>query len=313
MIIRIVLALAVVISLGVLAAGCSSGSSVEDSGRLSVVVTTSMLADIAKQIVGTDADIVTLLPIGIDPHDFQPSSSQVTQVYNADLVIGNGLGLEGTLLRLLNTAADDGVRVLLIGPLVDPVRFEERTACDGAADITCDPHVWLDPDRNEATAKLIAEELTRIDASKDWETRARQYAAEMADADANIVQILAAVPPGERLIVANHGFLGYFADRYAFDVIGSVIPGGGTVAAPTSAGLADLVAIINQTGVRAIFAETTDSIALAEAVAAEADHEVKVVRLLSGSLDEPGSEADTLIGMLISNARLIAEALAGSG
>jgi zinc/manganese transport system substrate-binding protein len=93
-------------------------------------------------------------------------------------------------------------------------------------------------------------------------------------------------------------------------VIGTVVPGGATLAEPSSAELAALVEEIEAEGVRAIFAETTEPSVLADAIAAETGGTVEVVELYTGSLGEPGSGADTLIGMLITNARRIAEALA---
>jgi zinc/manganese transport system substrate-binding protein len=109
--------------------------------------------------------------------------------------------------------------------------------------------------------------------------------------------------------VTNHQSLGYFSDRYNFEMIGTVIPGGAALANPSSAELARLVATIEREQVPAIFTETIEPDALARAVAAEAGYDVKVVELYTGSLGEAGSDGDTLVGMLASNVRRIAEAL----
>jgi len=127
--------------------------------------------------------------------------------------------------------------------------------------------------------------------------------------DEEIVSLLEEVGRGRRKLVTNHDSLGYFAERYGFEVVGVVIPGGSTLANPSSEDLAQLVAVIEEEQVRVIFAETTDSTALAEAVAAEVGAEVEVVELHTGSLGEPGTESDTLVGLLLSNAETIAEAL----
>jgi zinc/manganese transport system substrate-binding protein len=112
-----------------------------------------------------------------------------------------------------------------------------------------------------------------------------------------------------RLLVTNHDALGYFADRYDFEIVGVVIPGGSTLADPSSAELAALVETLLETDVPAIFAETSSPAQLAETVAAEAGNDVEVVELHTGSLGEPGSGADTLIGMLRTNATRIRDAL----
>lgn len=297
----------------ILVAACSGSDEVELPTGLSVVATTTVLGDIARQVVGDDGVVEVLLPIGIDPHDFQPSSAQVVKIFEADVVVANGLGLEGNLIDLLQAASDEGVRVVVIGDLVRPVAIDTRHPCGGSSDDMCDPHVWFDPERDGATAQVIAGQLFELDGSLRWQERADAYVAELADADEQIEQILSVIPKSDRLIIANHPFLGYFADRYGFDVVGSVNPGGTTLSAPSSAWLSDLIATIDDTGALAIFAETTDSTILAEAVADEADHEVEIVILLSGSLGDPGSDSETLIGMLISNARLVAETLTNTG
>jgi zinc/manganese transport system substrate-binding protein len=160
-------------------------------------------------------------------------------------------------------------------------------------------------------AELIAEQLIAIDPSIDWATRAGDYAATLRDADAEIVETLAAVPTDQRKLVTNHDAFGYFADRYGFEVIGVVIPGGSTLSDPSSAEIARLVDQITDENVDTIFAETTQPSRLAEAVAAEVGGEVKVVELFTESLGEPGSDAESLVGMLTTNAARIADALAG--
>jgi zinc/manganese transport system substrate-binding protein len=140
--------------------------------------------------------------------------------------------------------------------------------------------------------------------------RAEAYAAELVSADERITTILAAIPPDRRLLVTNHDALGYFADRYGFEVVGVVIPGGSTLGEPGSQEMARLVALIDSRGIPAIFADTTEPGALASAIASEAGHPVEVVLLHTGSLGKEGTAAGTLIGMLEENARLIAEALA---
>ena len=110
-------------------------------------------------------------------------------------------------------------------------------------------------------------------------------------------------------MVTNHEAFGYFAARYGFETIGVVIPGGSTLAEPSSAELADLVEIMEQSGTNVIFAETTQPTTLAEAVAAELGDDVEVVELFTESLGGPGSGAETLSEMLLTNAGRISEAL----
>jgi zinc/manganese transport system substrate-binding protein len=118
------------------------------------------------------------------------------------------------------------------------------------------------------------------------------------------------VPVDRRVLVTNHDALGYFADRYGFEVVGTVIPGISTQAAADAADFAALATTVRDRGVPAIFAETTSSTALADALAAEVGRDVAVVTLYTGSLGPPDSGADTYVGMLETDAHRIADALA---
>jgi zinc/manganese transport system substrate-binding protein len=111
-------------------------------------------------------------------------------------------------------------------------------------------------------------------------------------------------------MVTNHASFGYFADRYDFEIVAVVIPGGSTLLQPSSARLAGVIEAMQEAGTSVIFAGTTEPAAVAEAITADLGGEAGVVALHTESLGEPGSEAGTLSGMLITNAERIAEALA---
>ncbi|MFP4311536.1 MAG: metal ABC transporter substrate-binding protein, partial [Nitriliruptoraceae bacterium] len=108
------------------ACGSDTGESgaAADEGQPQVVVTTTILGDIAANVAGEDAAVEVLMPIGADPHDFEPSAQQAASMREADLVIANGLGLEEGLLDAIAAAEEDGVRVLELGPSLDPVPYE---------------------------------------------------------------------------------------------------------------------------------------------------------------------------------------------
>jgi zinc/manganese transport system substrate-binding protein len=299
----------------VLAVACRGGS--DGAGEaISIVVTTNILGDVVEQVVGEDAEVEVLLPAGVDPHEYQASSQQVAALAKADLVVANGLGLEEGLVDALEAAESDGVNVFEVAPLLSPIGFGDET-CEpeaghghGQDEVGgCDPHVWMDPLRMADAARLVAAELEAISGGGLWQSRAGGYAAELTAADGEIGQLMAVVPAGRRRLVTNHDTLGYFAARYGFEVIGTVVPGGSTLGAPSSEELAALVEVIRQEGVSVIFAETIEPATLAEAVASELDAHVEVVELHTDSLGESGTDADTLIGMLVANARLIADAL----
>ncbi len=287
-----------------LAAACGDAGQADDPGKVTVVATTTILGDLARTIVGDDGEVDVLVPAGADPHDFQASARQVAAIVGADLVLANGLFLEQGLDDVLDSAIGDGANVVRIGEFLNPQPFVDQ---DSNSEL--DPHVWLDPSRMADAAEILALELGAIAPNIDWESRSAKYATELRDVDQEIEDLLAAVPTDRRVLVTNHDSMGYFATRYGFEIIGVVVPGGSTLADPSSAQVAALVARIADAGVPAIFAETTDSTTLAEAVAAETGRDVTVVELYSGSLGESGSGAETLIDMLLTNARRIVAAL----
>lgn len=271
------------------------------SDDLRIVVTTNILGDVVSNVVGTDASVEVLMPTGADPHDYQASARQVAALNQADIVFVNGLGLEAALIDVLDSAAADGANILVVAPLLDPLPFGDTESDD--------PHVWMDPARMAKAAMLIAESLAPLDSSVDWRARANAYGSQLEKTGQEIEEILAGVPERDRLLVTNHDSLGYLADRYDFVVIGTVVPGGSTLGDPSSEELAQLVRVIEDEEVHALFVETTQPSALAEALAAEVGDEIEVIELYTGSLGAPGSGADTLIGMLLTNARRILEGL----
>lgn len=301
--------LTMALSLVLILAAC--GGATTSEGNLDVVATTSIWGDVAESIVGDDATVEVLIPNGSDSHDYEATPQQVAAIQDADLVIANGLGLEEGLHDVLEGAETDGANIYEVGEDLDPLPFADHAhgEDDDGDEHDDDPHVWFDPQRMATAAELIADRLTEIDSSIDWASRAADYATELENAGIEVAHALGALPLNDRKLVTNHEALGYFANRYGFEVIGVVIPGGSTLADPSSAEMAALVEEIEHEGISTIFAETTQPTRLAESVAAEVGGEVEVVELFTESLGEPGSGAETLIEMLITNATRISDAL----
>ena len=304
---RTILIIASVVGMVLTACGVSSGQTDE---ALTIVATTTILGDVVSQIAGDDANVEVLMPIGVDPHDFQASSRQVASLNQADLVVANGLGLEGGLQDVLRAAEADGARVIYVGPALSPIPRGVHNRDNGGQGAE-DPHVWMDPVRMTKAVALIASELRQLDGGVDWGVRAEAYADELAAADWELTALFTGVPTDARKLVTNHDSMGYLADRYGFEVVGVLLPGDSTLGTASSRELSELVRVIEAEGVPAIFAETTQPAVLAEAVAAEIGHPVEVVELYTGSLGEPGSGAENLLGMLRVNAHRIAGALRG--
>ena len=305
------------------------------SPALSIVVSTTVLggvvSDIARCAEGDDQAVTVVMPAGVDPHDFQPSSAHVASMVAADLVIVNGLGLEEGLLPALDSIGSDGARVLEIGALIDPLPFgaeaeehsedehhddhadedhsESGAEEDDHAHGAYDPHFWMDMDRMAAAARLIGEEVETFGAA-GYSACGEEVAASIEAAEQELLDTLAGVPDARRILVTDHDALSYFAESYGFRVIGVVIPGGSTLGEPNSQELAALVSVIQDQDVPAIFGDATLSNEILEILAAEAGRDVQVVSLFIGSLGGPDSGATSYEEMMMTNAERIAQALA---
>lgn len=296
---------AVLAGLAVTVAACGGGEGSEAS-RPRVVVTTSILGDVVEQLVGDAVAVDVLMPPGSDPHDFAPSARQVAALRQADVVVVSGLGFEVGLLDTIEAAEADGVTVVTAADAIDPLPL-----AGAGEDGDPDPHWFTDPVRMSAAVSFLADELAaRVDglATPAYRARVDAYLAELATLDADVIATLSVVPADRRVLVTNHEVFAYFADRYGFEVLGSVIPSGSTLAEPSAADLSALAEAIAAAGVPAIFAETSSPTRLAAALAAEGT-DVEVVELYSESLGPPGSDGATYLELVRTNVERIAEAL----
>lgn len=262
------------------------------SGERSLVATTTIWADITMQVACGEA-VTALIPVGADPHGFEPSLRDRSTLETAALIIGTGGGLEASLTDLLTTLRNDGITVLEVTSVVDLV--------DG------DPHVWQDPVLVAQAIPAIADAL--VAAGRDStavSACADAYRLELLALDAEIDALLAKIDDGRRTMVTSHDSLGYFARRYDLDVIGTVIPSTDTMAQASTADLAALAELIRQHDVPAIFTERLESSTDAEALADRLH--VAIVALTTDSLSHDPS-SDSYIDMLRANATAIAAAL----
>ncbi len=293
------------------------------------IATTTHLGSILSDITacaGTTSR--TLMGPGDDPHDFSVSSREVAELTKAKLVISNGLNLESGLEAALNGAKADGATVFEVAPLLDPLTYasiEEAQAAQHAGHDHAhedeaghddshnhgefDPHVHMDVARMAKAAGLIGTELTKVTGDDKYTTCGQEVEAKLVETDKQVRETLSAVPAEKRVLVTDHEAYNYFAAAYDFEVAGVVIPGGSTDAEPSSQELADLVAVVREDKVSAIFSNNTVNPRLVEAVADEAGTELKVVQLFEGSVGPEGSGAETYATMMLTNAQRIADAL----
>lgn len=299
---------------GAVLLGTASCSSQEDGGE-GIVVTTNILGDLTREVVGEEAEVTVLMKPNADPHSFGISAREAALVENAALVVYNGLGLEEGVLRNVAAAEEAGIPALEVGAQVDPLAFSPGgDTADNEDEGEPDPHFWTDPRRVVRAVELIAEhvvaEVDGVDAEA-VRANAAAYTAQLEELDAWMADEFAAIPEEDRNLVTNHHVFGYLAERYGFEVVGAVIPSGTTLASPSSSDLKSLADAVNAAGVEAVFADSSQPDRLATAMAEEAGVHIEVVPLFSESLSEEGGGAATYLEMMRSNTEAIATGLRG--
>lgn len=300
---RLARLLPIVAASALAASGLAACSATEDA-RPTIVVSTNILGDVVDQLVGDQAQVVTLMKPNADPHSFEISAQEAATLRSADLLVSNGLGLEEGLQQHLDAA--DGVAAFVAGDAIEVLDYSEGDAAGMP-----DSHFWTDPERMidvvDAIEPVLAE-VDGIDVDALGET-VEGYRAELRMLDAEMTQAFATIPDERRALVTNHHVFGYLAERFDFEIVGAVIPGGTTLAAPSASDLADLVDAIEETGVPAIFAESSSPDRLVQALASEADVQVEVIELFTESLTGPDEGAPDYLTMMRVNTERITTGL----
>ena len=296
--------------LAVAVAACSTGPTASPvPGQRMIVVTYAVLGALVKDLVGDRANVVVLMPNGVDPHEWQPSAADIETLMRADLLVENGLGMEAGLTDAFAQAEAAGVERFVVS---DHVAVRTVGAGEGAdpsdpdqAAGAKDPHVWMDPLTMRQAIHALAPVLEKL--GIDAGARAAGLEADLEALDAELRTILAAVPDDRRRLVTGHESLGYFADRYGFRVIGSIVPGLSSQAEPSAGDLAALIHDVRAAGVPAIFVELGTSPRVADVVASDAG--VRVIDLSTHVLPPDGSYFTFMRDL----ATLVADGLGGGG
>lgn len=290
--------------------GCSAPSAdtlprPDLSGRRArVVASTTMIADLARQIGGSHVEVSQLMQAGVDPHGYRASSGDVQKMQQADLVLYNGLHLEGKMSDVFEQMSRR-VRTVAITRNLDPAR-DLRPAEDGYEG-THDPHVWFDVRLWMKAADCVRDALSELDPAhaEDYAANNAKYQKVLADLDVEVREKVKQLPESRRKLVTAHDAFYYFGAAYGFEVRG--LQGISTNAEPSTRDVQDLARYLSENKVPAIFGETSVATRGIEAVQQAArkgwNHQVKLAEgtLYSDALDEVGKPAGTYVGMIRHN------------
>jgi ABC-type Zn uptake system ZnuABC Zn-binding protein ZnuA len=259
-------------------------------GRVSVVATTTIFADLAAQVAGPDASVDSIAPAGASVEDFAPRPDDARKVADARVIIVNGLGLDRWADALLRNASKEARVVVLSEGLPRLDVGEAGPFTQG------NPHFWFDPKYAKAYVERIRDALVAADPphAASYRGRATTYLADLDRLDADLRTKVAAIPEARRKLVTSHDAFPYFAKAYGFTVVGFAQPEPDKE--PSPAELAELVEKVKEEQVVAIFSEAQVSPRLAETLAREAGVKTIVADLPTDSLGDP--PADSYVGMM---------------
>lgn len=286
----------------ILSACGGSPQNVEESD---VLTSTTFLADITQNIAGERLLVQSLLPVGVDPHSYQPTPQDLVRINKSKLLVINGLEYEHFLEPLLENAGGER-SIITASDGLEPLTMEDE---ENAGQVASDPHMWLDPTRVVTYVENIRAGLTEYDPAnaETYQANADEYTGKLKNLDAWIKEQVAQIPPERRLLVTNHEALGYFADRYGFTVIGTVLPSVSSDASASAQQLATLVDEIKASGASALFLDASENPNLAQQIADETEI-IVVTDLHLESLTE-GAPAASYIDMMQHNVMRIVRAL----
>ena len=275
-----------------LLAACFSSPQPSTQGGLRVLATTTFLADIAQNVAGQRVEVTSLIPVGVDPHEYQLTPQDTTRIAQSQVLIANGVGYETWLQKTLDNVGGQRVEVIASTGLT-PHPDTSGGHPEG------DPHLWLDPNNVIHYVENIRDGLTQADpAGADvYKTNAVAYIEQLKSLDAWIIEQVKQILQEKRMLVTNHEAFGYFAAHYGFTIIGTIVPSLSTEASPSAQQMAALIDQIKATKAPAIFVEVGVNTNMAEQIASETGTKV-VSNLYLETLSAKNGPAPSYIEMM---------------
>ena len=294
--------------------GCGSGTKpTSPGGRLRIVATTGIVADALRAVAGPDAEVLALMGPGVDPHLYKATQGDLQRLQQADIIVVNGLHLEGKLGEVLERLGRQQP-VVALGAGLDSSRLRRAGASAAGAETgadpgAVDPHIWFDVALWAQAVRYGAEQLARHDSAHAaaYRQRAAAYGARLDSLHRWVGQQLASVPPARRVLVTAHDAFGYFGAAYGVEVRG--LQGLSTASEFGLRDVTELVQFLTERQIPAVFVESSVSPKAIEAVVEGCrarGHPVRIGgTLYSDALGEAAGPAGTYIGMVTENVNTI--------
>ncbi len=260
------------------------------SSQKTIVVTYSILGSIVKDLVSDKAIVIVSMPNGQDPHEWEPSAKDIETLTKADMIVQNGLGLEGGMEKALAQAKEAGVKFFTASDHIT-VRHVGRGEGIPSGDPDQavgaeDPHLWMDPVDMKNIVDALAAQI-KIDLGIDLSDRAKDLDSRLDSLNQEVINAVNTLSEDNRKLVTGHESMGYFAERYHFKLVGAIIPSITSQAEVSASDLAALKKLITDNQVKAIFTELGTSATVTDAIGKETG--VKVIELTTHSLPSDDS------------------------
>ena len=300
-----------ILTITLLLSACAPETNNNPSGKLNVVATIGMIADIAKVVGGEHVEVTGLMGPGVDPHLYKASEGDVTSLQNADVIFYNGLHLEAQMGGVLERMGDFGITTVAVTDKIDRTLLNAPPEFEG----NYDPHVWFDVTLWMKAVEQVEETLIEVDPANrsDYEANAEAYLAELESLHQYVLDQANTIPAEQRILITAHDAFNYFGRAYGFEVRG--LQGISTEAQAGTADVKALADFIVEKKIPAIFVESSvpqrNVEAVQAAVQAQGFNVVIGGELFSDAMGSEGTPEGTYVGMVRHNIDTIVSALTG--
>ncbi|OLO26279.1 metal ABC transporter substrate-binding protein [Alkalihalophilus pseudofirmus] len=288
-----------VMSLFLAACGGDNGEQGESTGEgLNITTSFSILGDVIDNVVGDRGTVEYIVPIGDEPHDYEPIPSDFQKLSDSDVFYINGLGLEGWLEKLVQNSGDIPVVTLSDGVNTIPLVSEEGE----------DPHIWLDVQNVILLVNNLVDDLVERDPDGEelYHANAEAYKQELEELDTWVKAEINTIPEAARLIAVSEDAFRYFGQAYGIETAGIWELNSHEEGTPSQ--ISGLVDLIKERNLPAVFVETTVDQRYMETVANNAGVEI-AGEVYTDAIGQEGSGAETYIKMMEHNVKVFVEGL----
>lgn len=252
-----------------------------DATKLHVIASFYPIAEFARAVGGDFVTVTTITPAGTEPHEYEPTVKQIAEVYQSDVFLYNGGGIDAWASRI---ASDIALKQIATNELSQSIKIIAEAGSGDPTHNSFDPHFWLDPVLAQKEVLSIADTFSKRDPSHAnvYKTNADDYIAKLSKLDQSYKDELASC--GNRTVVTSHAAFAYLAKQYNFDVI--AISGLSPEEEPSAGRLAEIVKLANEKNIAFIYFETLASPKLSQTIANEIGAKTLVFNPLEGVSDE---------------------------